>query len=91
MQLSVKQIDFFSFFSNYLLTLLSKSSKLAKDDEPNDGPWEGRGGVGLGGGCFAFLGGKAGDGDSGALLGLDPWGGAWSIANGSLPKASFPI
>lgn len=58
------------------LTLLSKSSKLAKpDDEPNAstlGPCEGRGGAGRGGGCLAFFGGKAGDGDSGACDGMEP-------------------
>lgn len=73
------------------LTLLSKSSKLAKPDEPNAstfGPWAGRGGAGRGGG--AFLGGNAGDGDSGACAGMEPWVGAWSMANGSLPKASLP-
>lgn len=56
---------------------MSKSSKFAKPDDPKAsvfGPWEGRGGAGLGGGCFAFLGGNAGDGDSGA--GAEPFGGA---------------
>lgn len=51
------------------LTLTSKSSKFANDDEPKAsgfGPWAGRGGAGRGGGCLAFLGGNAGDGDSGA-------------------------
>lgn len=59
---------------------MSKSSKLANPDEdPNEsvfGPCDGRGGAGRGGGCFAFLGGNAGDGDSGACAGLEPFGGA---------------
>lgn len=61
------------------LTLTSKSSKLANDDEPKEsafGPWDGRGGAGRGGGCLAFFGGNAGDGDSGAYAGLDPCAGA---------------
>lgn len=73
---------------------MSKSSKFAKDDEPKEswtlgvGPADGRGGAGRGGGCFAFFGGNAGDGDSGPRT--EPCGGAWRLANGSLPKASFP-
>lgn len=71
--------------------LLSKSAKLAKPPPPpllspnasdddaagfvGVGPCNGRGGAGLGGGCFAFFGGNAGLGDSGRggatdLLGL---------------------
>lgn len=72
------------------LTFMSKSSKLANDDDPNEsifGPWDGRGGAGRGGGCFAFFGGNAGEGDSGAA---DPATGAWRLAKGSLPKASLP-
>jgi hypothetical protein len=56
---------------------MSKSSKFANDDDPNEsifGPCEGRGGAGRGGGCFAFFGGKAGEGDSGA--GVEPAAGA---------------
>lgn len=57
------------------LTLTSKSSKFAKpEDEPKAsilGPCDGRGGAGRGGGCLAFLGGSAGDGDSGACAGLE--------------------
>lgn len=77
---------------NVQLTFISKSSKLAND--PNEsvfGPCDGRGGAGRGGGCFAFFGGNAGDGDSGACAGLDPATGAWRLANGSLPKASLPV
>lgn len=86
-----KQIDFQSM---KWLTLISKSSKLANDDDPKAsafGPWAGRGGAGLGGGCLAFFGGNAGEGDSGACDGLDPCVGAWRMANGSLPKASLPL
>lgn len=74
------------------LTFMSKSSKFAKPDDPKAsvfGPCEGRGGAGLGGGCLAFLGGNAGDGDSGA--GAEPLGGAWRFAKGSLPKSSLPV
>lgn len=58
----------------------------------------GRGGAGLGGGCFAFFGGSAGLGDSGRgggpvfWPGLSDWlaeVGAWRMANGSLPKSSL--
>jgi len=57
---------------------MSKSSKFANpEDAPKAsccfGPVVGRGGAGLGGGCFAFLGGNAGDGDSGMT---EPFGGA---------------
>lgn len=77
---------------NQQLTLLSKSSKFANPPNASGfGPWDGRGGAGRGGGCFAFFGGNAGDGDSGALAGLEPWVGAWRMANGSLPNASLPV
>lgn len=77
---------------------MSKSSKFANpEDDPNPSfltGKAGRGGAGRGGGCLAFFGGKAGDGDSGACgegEGVAPFGGACSIANGSLSKASFPV
>lgn len=58
----------------------------------------GLGGAGRGGACLVFLGGSAGEGDSGLggapdLAGLKPGCevvGACRIANGSLPKSSFP-
>ena len=52
--------------------------------EGPEGPEEGRGGAGLGGGCFAFLGGSAGLGLSGRV-------GACKFAKGSSPKGSFDI
>lgn len=45
-------------------------------------PWAERGGAGLGGGCFAFFGGRAG-------LGLSERVGACRLANGSSPKGSL--
>ena len=60
--------------------MLSKSSKLANPNPSLVFGNAGRGGAGRGGGCFAFFGGKAGDGESGALmfigLGVVPFGGA---------------
>lgn len=76
--------------------MTSKSSKFANDDEPNAsdcggfGPIVGLGGAGRGGGAFLFFGGSAGDGDSGACIGLEPCVGACKMANGSLPKSSLP-
>lgn len=59
-------------FEYSVLTFISKSSKFA-NEVPNPsvgfvgaGGIAGLGGAGRGGGCFAFFGGKAGDGDSGA-------------------------
>ena len=71
---------------------MSKSSKLAKVEDVNESGAFGLGGAGLGGGFLACLGGKAGDGDSGAIAAglMDPFWGAWRTANGSLPKSSFP-
>lgn len=48
------------------------------------GPCDGRGGAGLGGGCFGFLGGNAGLGLSGRV-------GACKLANGSSPNGSFVV
>lgn len=45
---------------------MSKSSKFAKAEDVNESGAFGFGGAGLGGGFLACLGGKAGDGDSGA-------------------------
>lgn len=46
------------------------------------GPADGRGGAGLGGGCLAFFGGRAG-------LGLSARVGACRFANGSSPNGSL--